>query len=134
MTEPLSPESLAWLRQSALVDGSTYSRVLHVLERLDALEADATEQSLSASFCNEAIVQRLEALEAQVKDDAKAWDSMRRASCDYHRRLQNLEALQQQPHQDRLDRLIALDQDDDKPALPTAPLMAAQQSAAFPVA
>jgi hypothetical protein len=40
MTEPLSPEVLAWLRQSVLADGSTYSRVLlHLLERVEALEA-----------------------------------------------------------------------------------------------
>jgi len=40
MTQPLSPEALAWLRQSVLVDGSTYSRVLlHLLERVEALEA-----------------------------------------------------------------------------------------------
>ncbi len=40
MTQPLSPEALAWLRQSDLVDGSTYSRaLLHLLERVEALEA-----------------------------------------------------------------------------------------------
>jgi hypothetical protein len=40
MTEPLSPEILAWLRQSVSVDGSTYSRVLlHLLERVEVLEA-----------------------------------------------------------------------------------------------
>ena len=40
MTEPLSTQALAWLRQSVLVDGSTYSRVLlHLLERVEALEA-----------------------------------------------------------------------------------------------
>jgi hypothetical protein len=39
MNEPLSPQALAWLRQSVLVDGSTYSRVLlHLLERVEALE------------------------------------------------------------------------------------------------
>ena len=40
MIEPLSPEILAWLRQSVLADDSTYSRVLlHLLERVAALEA-----------------------------------------------------------------------------------------------
>jgi hypothetical protein len=40
VTEPLSTQALAWLRQSALADGSTYSRVLlHLLERVEALEA-----------------------------------------------------------------------------------------------
>jgi hypothetical protein len=39
MTEPLSTQALAWLRQRALVMGSTYSRVLlHLLERVEALE------------------------------------------------------------------------------------------------
>jgi hypothetical protein len=38
--KPLSPQALAWLRQSVLADGSTYSRVLlHLLERVEALEA-----------------------------------------------------------------------------------------------
>jgi hypothetical protein len=37
---PLTPQALAWLRQSVLVDGSTYSRVLlHLLERVEALDA-----------------------------------------------------------------------------------------------
>lgn len=61
----ISSQTLAWLRQSAAVDGAAYSQVLlHLLERVEVLEADATEQSQSSSFCNEAIVRRLEALEA----------------------------------------------------------------------
>jgi hypothetical protein len=64
MREAPSPETLAWLHQSASLTGSTYSQVLlYLLERVEALEADATEQSQSGSFCNEAIVRRLEALE-----------------------------------------------------------------------
>jgi hypothetical protein len=40
MSSPLSPEDLAWLRQCAAVDGNTYDRLLlHLLERLEALEA-----------------------------------------------------------------------------------------------
>ena len=36
----ISPETLAWLRQSAAVDGAAYSQVLlHLLERVEALEA-----------------------------------------------------------------------------------------------
>jgi hypothetical protein len=39
MPEPLPPETLAWLRQSAAVDGAAYSQVLlHLLERVEALE------------------------------------------------------------------------------------------------
>jgi hypothetical protein len=35
----ITPETLAWLRQSAAVDGSAYSQVLeHLLERVEALE------------------------------------------------------------------------------------------------
>jgi hypothetical protein len=39
MTKPLPPGTLAWLRQSATVDGSAYSQVLlHLLDRVEALE------------------------------------------------------------------------------------------------
>jgi hypothetical protein len=42
MTKPLPslpPETLAWLRQSAAVDGAAYTQVLlHLLERVEALE------------------------------------------------------------------------------------------------
>ncbi|NDE17259.1 hypothetical protein EBZ80_20240 [bacterium] len=60
----IAPETLAWLRQTAKFEGGvTAQAILHLLERVQALEADATEQSQSSSFCNEAIVRRLEALE-----------------------------------------------------------------------
>jgi hypothetical protein len=39
MPEPLPPQILAWLRQSAAVDGAAYSQVLlYLLERVEALE------------------------------------------------------------------------------------------------
>jgi hypothetical protein len=39
MPDSPTPETLAWLRQSAAVDGAAYSQVLlHLLERLEALE------------------------------------------------------------------------------------------------
>jgi hypothetical protein len=39
MSNSLSPEDLAWLRQCAAVDGNTYSRLLlHLLERVESLE------------------------------------------------------------------------------------------------
>jgi len=39
MPDSLPPETLAWLHQSAAVDGATYSQVLlHLLERVEALE------------------------------------------------------------------------------------------------
>jgi hypothetical protein len=74
MSNSLSPDDLAWLRQCAAVDGNTYDRLLlHLLERVEALEA-----------------------------------------------------AQQQPHQDKLDRLIALDRDGDEPAPEAAPPAAEQ--------
>ena len=44
----ISSQTLAWLRQSAAVDGAAYSQVLlHLLERLEALEQESTcKQSL----------------------------------------------------------------------------------------
>jgi len=72
-----NPETLAWLHHSAAVHGSAYSQMLlNLLERVEALEADAIEQSQSSRFCNEAIVRRLETLEAaenlrQQDEDAK---------------------------------------------------------------
>ena len=70
MTEPLSPETLAWLRQTAKFEGAVTAQVLlHLLERVEVLEA-----------------------------------------------------AQQQPHQDKLDRLIALDRGDDEPTPEAAPV------------
>lgn len=70
MSNSLSPEDLAWLRQCAAVDGNTYDRLLlHLLERVVALEA-----------------------------------------------------ARQQPHQDKLDRLIALDRGNDEPTPEAAPV------------
>ena len=79
----ISPQTLAWLRQSAAVDGAAYSQVL-----LNLLE-------------------RVEALEAKDQLDAEAWASMRRASCDYQRRLSNLEAAENLRQQDEDAELAA---------------------------
>jgi hypothetical protein len=66
--EPIPPEGLAWLHQSARVHGATYSQVLlHVLERIELLDQDAIEQSQSNRFTFEAIVRRLERLEAALQ-------------------------------------------------------------------
>jgi hypothetical protein len=63
--EPIPAEGLAWLHQSARVHGATYSQVLlHVLERIELLDKDSIEQSKSNSFCFEAVIKRLEKLEA----------------------------------------------------------------------
>jgi hypothetical protein len=77
MIKSLPPETLAWLRQSAALDGAVVSQtLLHLLERVEALEDDVIEQSYSSRFCNEAIVRRLETLEAaenlrQQNEDAE---------------------------------------------------------------
>ncbi len=70
MIEPLSPEVLVGVRQSATLGFRTAQVLVHLLERVEALEA-----------------------------------------------------AQQQPHQDKLDRLIALDRDDDKPTPEAAPFV-----------
>jgi hypothetical protein len=63
--EPIPAEGLAWLQHSARVRGATYSQVLlHVLERIELLDKDSVEQSKSNSFCFEAVIKRLEKLEA----------------------------------------------------------------------
>jgi hypothetical protein len=79
----IKPETLAWLRQTAKFEGGvTAQAILHLLERVEALEA---------------------------KDqlDAEAWASMRRASCDYQRRLSNLEAVMNLRQQDEDAELAA---------------------------
>jgi len=68
--EPIPAEGLAWLQQSARVHGATYSQVLlHVLERIELLDKDSTEQFQSNRFTFEAIVRRLERLEATQQHD-----------------------------------------------------------------
>jgi hypothetical protein len=93
--EPIPPEGLAWLQQSARVHGATYSQVLlHVLERIELLDQDSIEQSQSNRFCFEAVIKRLEKLEAAQQHDTLLIGGP----------------------QDKLDRLIEQDcEDDDKP-------------------
>ena len=57
MAEPLPPATLAWLQQSAAVDGAAYSQVLlHLLERVEALEQRPTcKQSLQVPPTPEAV-------------------------------------------------------------------------------
>jgi hypothetical protein len=43
MTEPLPPETLAWLRQTAKFDGGVHAQVLlNLMERVEALEQQPT--------------------------------------------------------------------------------------------
>jgi hypothetical protein len=98
--EPIPPEGLAWLHQSARVHGATYSQVLlHVLERIELLDQDAIEQSQSNRFSFEAVIKRLELLEAAQQHDTLLIGGP----------------------QDKLDRLIELDSDDDAPTPEVAP-------------
>jgi hypothetical protein len=75
--------------------------LLHVLERIELLDQDAIEQSQSNRFCFEAVIKRLEKLEAAL--------------------LQHDTLLIGGP-QDKLDRLIELDSDDDAPTPEAAPV------------
>ena len=69
MPDSPPPETLAWLRQSAAVDGATYSQVLlHLLERIEKLEV-----------CD--------------REDANCWASVRQSM---HRLRERIEALEQQ--------------------------------------
>jgi hypothetical protein len=63
MSTPIPAETLAWLHQAAAAGVAEPMVLCHLIERVEALEADATEQSRSAAFCNDATVRRLEALE-----------------------------------------------------------------------
>jgi hypothetical protein len=70
MIKPLPPETLAWLRQAAALDGDAYSQVLlHLLERMDAQEA-------------------------RDREDASCWASVRQS---IHRLRERIEALEQRP-------------------------------------
>jgi len=91
----ITPETLAWLRQSAAVDGAAYSQVLlHLLERVEALEAKYETQRRATLEWGEDV------------------DKLKRWSDDHLKRIMALE----QPKQDKLDRLIALDRDNGEPA------------------
>jgi len=101
----ITPETLAWLRQSAAVNGAAYSQVLlHLLERVEALEQKYETQRLA------------------TLEWGKDVDKLMRWIDDHLKRIMVLEAAQQQPHQDKLDRLIELDSDDDAPTPEAAPV------------
>jgi hypothetical protein len=93
MADSPPPETLAWLHQSATVKGSTYSQVLlHLLERVEALEQKYETQRLA------------------TLEWGKDVDKLMRWIDDHLKRIMALE----QPHQDKLDRLIKLDSDDEE--------------------
>jgi hypothetical protein len=81
MTKPLPPETLAWLYQSAAVEGAAYSHVLlHLLERVEALERKYETQRLA------------------TLEWGKDVDKLMRWIDDHLKRIMALEAAQQQPH------------------------------------
>ena len=89
----IPPETLTWLRQSAATEGAAYSQVLLiVLERLELLERKYETQRLA------------------TLEWGKDVDMVKRWSDDHLRRLEALE----QPRQDKLDRLIEQDREDDE--------------------
>jgi hypothetical protein len=95
-----TPEQWAQIERSAEeAHGDGCSTILELRARVAELEADQLEQAESHRFCTDAIVRRVEALEAA-----------------------------QQP-QDKLDRLIALDRDDPTPDPAMAELRAASAEA-----
>jgi|GEM_PF-1873890 len=101
----ITSETLAWLHHSAAVDGAAYSQVLlHLLERVEALEQKYETQKLA------------------TLEWGKDVDKLMRWIDDHLKRIMALEAAQQ-PHQDKLDRLIVLDADAPTPeaAPPDAP-------------
>ena len=102
MAEPLPETTLAWLRQTAKFDGAVTAQVLlHLLERVEALEQKYETQRLA------------------TLEWGKDVDKLMRWIDDHLKRIMALEAAQQQqPHQDKLDRLIA----HDAPAPEAAPV------------
>jgi hypothetical protein len=86
---PLPEQILVHLRKFAEMRSISAQVELHLLQRLERLENHCVPEL-------QAIVQRIEALEATDQLDADAWASIRRANSDLHHRLLNLEAAQQQ--------------------------------------
>jgi hypothetical protein len=94
-------------------------------QRIEALEAAQLEQAESHRFCTDAIVRRVEALEAYDKEDANCWAMVRSGMHALRERIEALEAAQQ----DKLDRLIALDREDPTPDPAMTELRAASAEA-----
>ena len=109
------PETLAWLRHAASCGKADAQLTLHILERLEALERKYETQRLA------------------TLEWGKDVDKLMRWIDDHLKRIMALEAAQQQPHQDKLDRLIALDQENEAPAPEPAPPAAANPANAAPL-
>jgi hypothetical protein len=99
MPESPPPETLAWLRHAASCGQRDAQLTLHILERLEALEKKYETQRLA------------------TLEWGKDVDKLMRWIDDHLKRIMALE----QPRQDKLDRLIALNADDPTPeAAPVA--------------
>jgi hypothetical protein len=69
-TSLIPSETLVWLDQAADVGCAEPIVLRYLLRRLEALENDCIEQSQSSRFCSDAIVRRLESLEAAQQQPA----------------------------------------------------------------
>ena len=102
------------------------SCLLELRARIEALEAAQLEQAESNRFCTDAIVRRVEVLEAfDHRPLLAAVRAQSKAVAHFGNRLDALEAAQQ----DKLDRLIALDRDDPTPDAAMTELRAASAEA-----
>jgi hypothetical protein len=147
MTEPHRATPEQWASQKAwAVDDDDSACLIDLHARVEALEAAQLEQAESHRFCTDAIVRRVEALEAgpdahwrplhfqqaQVETTYDSGDAQRiaqellkpramvvRGSFEHGGKQFSYEAeameAERPPHQDKLDRLIALDRDDPTP-------------------
>jgi len=75
-------------------DDDDASCILELRCRVEALEADQLEQAESNRFCTDAIVRRVEALEAHDKEDASCWAMVRSGMHALRERVEALEATQ----------------------------------------
>ena len=128
MTEQHRAKPEHWLilgRQAETLGCASSNAILELRSRIEGLEAAQLEQAESHRFCTDAIVRRVEALEARDKEDASCWAMVRSGM---HALRERVEALEAAP-QDKLDRLIALDRDDPTPDAPMTELRAASAEA-----
>ena len=122
-----TPEQWAETEKWAQGDELDSSCILELRSRIESLEAAQLEQAESHRFCTDAIVRRVEALEAHDKEDASCWAMVRSGM---HALRERVEALEAAP-QDKLDRLIALDAADPTPD-PAMPELRAASAEAQP--
>jgi hypothetical protein len=120
-----TPEQWAYMHERTEAGLEMTSCILELRARIEALEADQLEQAESGRFCTDAIVRRVETLEAYDKEDANCWAMVRSGMHALRERIEALEAAQQ----DKLDRLIALDAADPTPDPAMAELRAASAEA-----